>query len=185
MYERAMGRMPHHGARCGRIAPPIQHALDAGRWLMDAQVWKLLLSVILGAVVGWERFVGRKPAGLRTHTLVCLGSTGFMLASEGVLASGGYTNLDPTRVAAGVITGIGFLGAGSIIRDGGSVRGLTTAATIWVSAAIGVAVGTGDVLLAVTLTILTFVVLRGFRWLERGYTHYEREQSSARKTGPR
>ena len=141
-------------------------------WMSNSQIARLLLSVILGGVVGWERFIDQKPAGLRTHTLVCLGSTGFMLVSENALSSGAFSSLDPTRIAAGVITGIGFLGAGSILRTGGSVRGLTTAATIWVVAAIGVAVGRGDVPLALGLTALTFLVLRGFRIVERFYDRH-------------
>src|SRR5689334_14489085 len=135
---------------------------------MIESAWgRMLLSTVLGAAIGWERFVDRKSAGLRTHTLVCLGATSFIVAGERYLEGHGYTGVDPTRIVQGVITGIGFLGAGTIIQSGGSVHGLTTAATIWLAAAIGMAAGTGDAGLAVFLTALGLVVLRGFRWIER------------------
>ncbi len=133
---------------------------------LDPQVGRLLLAVALGAVIGFERFMDGKPAGLRTHTLVCLGSAAFVIVSENVRRTLGGPDLDPMRVAAGIVTGIGFLGAGSIIQSGGSVHGLTTAATIWVVSAIGVAVGVGSIELALWLTALAFLVLQGFRWIE-------------------
>ena len=134
--------------------------------VLEDPILKLIVSTLLGAVIGWERFVDHKPAGLRTHTLVCLGSTAFMVASESALAGLGGNPSDVTRVMQGVITGIGFLGAGSILQSGGSVRGLTTAATIWLAAAIGVMVGAGDAGIALALTGIALVVLRGFRWVE-------------------
>lgn len=134
--------------------------------ILDPKVGQLLLALLLGSIIGFERLMDSKPAGLRTHTLVCLGSAAFVLVSEDVRTKLGLTSLDPMRVAAGVITGIGFLGAGSIMQSGGSVHGLTTAATIWVVSAIGVAVGSGSTELAVWLTALTFIVLQGFRWIE-------------------
>ncbi|MGH7725276.1 MAG: MgtC/SapB family protein [Candidatus Eiseniibacteriota bacterium] len=157
--------------------------------IIDPQVGKLLLSVVLGAVIGFERFMDGKAAGLRTHTLVCLGSAAFVVASENVRQRLGVPDLDPMRVAAGVVTGIGFLGAGSIIRSGGSVHGLTTAATIWVVSAIGVAVGVGSTELALWLTGLAFVVLQGFRWIEvwfgRKTPRTELERKMAEIPGPR
>ncbi|HYM81504.1 MAG TPA: MgtC/SapB family protein [Candidatus Limnocylindria bacterium] len=127
----------------------------------------MLVSTVLGTLVGWERQVGRKPAGLRTHVLVCLGSTMFVLITKHAVADIGGPNLDPTRIIHGVITGVGFLGAGSIMRQEGWVQGLTTAASIWMVAAIGVAVGVHAYMLAVVGTGLALVVLEVFRWVER------------------
>ena len=107
-------------------------------------VLRLFLSVLCGAVMGLERELKDKAAGLRTHILVCIGATLFMMTSVSVALSHSYAgDVDPSRIAAGVVTGIGFLGAGAIIRYGASIRGLTTAASIWVVAAIGLAVGAG------------------------------------------
>lgn len=106
----------------------------------DEALLRLALAAALGAAVGIERELREREAGLRTHLLVALGSALFTIAG----AYGFHTlRTDPTRVAAQVVTGIGFLGAGAIIRQGFSVRGLTTAATLWVVAAIGIAVGAG------------------------------------------
>jgi putative Mg2+ transporter-C (MgtC) family protein len=127
----------------------------------------MLISTVLGTAVGWERQVGRKPAGLRTHTLVCLGSTMFVLLTKHAVQDIGGPNLDPTRMIHGVITGVGFLGAGSIIRQEGYVAGLTTAASIWMVAAIGVAVGVHAYALAGIGTALALIVLEVFRWMER------------------
>jgi putative Mg2+ transporter-C (MgtC) family protein len=127
----------------------------------------LLVSTALGTAVGLERQLGRKPAGLRTHTLVCLGSTLFVLLTERAVREFGGTSLDPTRIIHGVVTGVGFLGAGSILRQEGYVHGLTTAASIWMVAAIGTAVGVRAYGLATEGTVLALIVLEGFRWLER------------------
>jgi putative Mg2+ transporter-C (MgtC) family protein len=127
----------------------------------------MLVSTVLGTIVGWERQVGRKPAGLRTHTLVCMGSTLFVLLTVHAASDFGGGNVDPTRIIHGVVTGVGFLGAGSIMRQEGFVLGLTTAASIWMVAAIGVAVGVHAWGLAITGTILALVVLEGYRWIER------------------
>jgi putative Mg2+ transporter-C (MgtC) family protein len=127
----------------------------------------MLISAVLGIVIGWERQLGRKPAGLRTHTLVCLGSTMFVLVTKHAVLDIGGSNLDPTRIIHGVITGVGFLGAGSIMRTEGYVHGLTTAASVWMVAAIGVAVGVHAYSLAVIGTVLGLIVLEFFRWVER------------------
>ena len=128
----------------------------------------MLVSTLLGTLVGWERQMGRKPAGLRTHTLVCMGSTLFVLLTEhSITAFGGGHNVDPTRIIHGVVTGVGFLGAGSIMRQEGFVHGLTTAASVWIVAAIGVTVGCRAYGLAVAATVLALVVLEGYRWIER------------------
>ncbi|HEY3217219.1 MAG TPA: MgtC/SapB family protein [Candidatus Eisenbacteria bacterium] len=127
----------------------------------------MLVSAALGTLVGWERQMGRKPAGLRTHALVCLGSTMFVLVTRHAVEAFGGPNLDPTRIIHGVVTGVGFLGAGSIIRQQGFVHGLTTAASVWMVAAVGVAVGVRAYPLALIGTVLALLVLEGYRWLER------------------
>ena len=135
----------------------------------------MLVSTALGTLVGLERQLGRKPAGLRTHALVCLGSTMFVLvtshAVRDLAGSDVHIQLDPTRMIHGVITGVGFLGAGSILRTEGYVHGLTTAASIWMVAAIGVAAGVHAYPLATIGTVLALVVLEGFRWVERKMSH--------------
>jgi len=120
-------------------------------------IGRLLLSLVLGSIIGWEREVVRMPAGLRTYMLVTMGSTLFTVVSFLVVKQGEM--VDITRIAAGIITGIGFLGAGAIIRSGENVRGLSTAASIWTAAAIGMTVGFGYYLLSVVATILTLIVL--------------------------
>lgn len=131
----------------------------------------MLVSMVCGTVLGWERQTDRKPAGLRTHTLVCLGSTLFVLTARHAVGLLGSHNFDPSRIIHGVVTGIGFLGAGTILRYEGQVVGITTAATIWVVAAIGVAAGLEAYPLAAIGTILALIVLRLFvkldRWLGR------------------
>ncbi|HPW16828.1 MAG TPA: MgtC/SapB family protein [Candidatus Aminicenantes bacterium] len=138
-------------------------------------VLRIGLATALGAVIGMERERSERAAGLRTHAMVALGAAAFMLASaygfKGVLGTPAVV-LDPSRVAAQIVTGIGFLGAGAIILQREVVRGLTTAASIWVVAAIGMAVGGGLYALAVSATALTLVVLAGLkivedRWLRR------------------
>ena len=127
----------------------------------------MMVSTLLGTIVGFERQMGRKPAGLRTHVLVCLGSTMFVLVAPHAMRDFGMTQFDPTRIVHGVVTGVGFLGAGSILRTEGYVHGLTTAASIWMVAAIGVAVGVHAYSLAIVGTVLALIVLEGFRWVER------------------
>ncbi len=128
---------------------------------------RLVLSVVLGGVIGLERQLHRRTAGLRTHILVCLGSCLIMLTSLYVFdIYNSRVSLDPARIAAGVITGIGFLGAGAIIREREGVRGLTTAASLWVVAGIGLAVGCGFRNAAIYTTILAFVALYLLRRVE-------------------
>src|SRR5947209_1189684 len=127
------------------------------------------LALGLGALVGAERQRGDRPAGMRTHALVCLGSTVFMLVSAFAFpaftqASGG--RVDPTRIAAQVVTGIGFLGAGMIFTQRNVTRGLTTAAGLWVVAAIGLGIGAGMYFIASAATILMLVVLAILKPLE-------------------
>ncbi len=123
-------------------------------------VLRLLLSSVLGAAIGLEREMHKRAAGFRTHILVCIGSTLFMLTSVDVALTYSHAgNTDPSRIAAGVVTGIGFLGAGAIIRYGESIKGLTTAASVWVVAAIGLSVGAGMYVAAVLTTVIVFVIL--------------------------
>jgi len=129
---------------------------------------RLLLATVLGGVVGIERGKGDRPAGLRTHVLVCVGSTLFMLVS--IFGFGDTTPVhttvddlgvrrDSARIAAQVVSGIGFLGAGTIIHEGLSIKGLTTAASMWMVSAIGLAVGAGMYVVSIGSTLLTLVVL--------------------------
>ncbi|MDD5128355.1 MAG: MgtC/SapB family protein [Candidatus Omnitrophica bacterium] len=130
-------------------------------------IMRLLLTLVLSGLIGLERQVHRRDAGLRTHILVALGSCLIMLTSLYVFDI--YKDrvaLDPARIAAGVITGIGFLGAGTIIREPERVRGLTTAASLWVVAGIGLAVGCGFIRVAVYTTVLVLLVLYLLRFIE-------------------
>ena len=120
----------------------------------------LLLAVFLGAVVGLERETIHKPAGLRTHMLVCLGSCLFTIVSIGF-------SIDPARIAAGIVAGIGFIGAGTIWADRDKVQGITTAASLWATAAIGLTAGIGDYPLAIIATVLVFVILSSRYLLKR------------------
>lgn len=136
--------------------------------LTDGQIiLRLILSVVLGGFIGLERQLHRRVAGLRTHILVSLGSCLIMLTSLYVFVI--YEDkvpLDPTRLAAGVITGIGFLGAGTIIREREGIRGLTTAASLWVVAGIGLAVGCGFHRAAIFTTLLSLITLLLLRYAE-------------------
>lgn len=120
---------------------------------------RVVLAFILGGLIGYEREVIQRPAGLRTHMLVAAGSAAFTIASiEGFVGEG--TVRDPARVAAQIVTGIGFLGAGTIWRTPSTVRGLTTAASIWLVAAVGLLAGAGMYALAVFTTVCGFATLR-------------------------
>jgi len=130
-------------------------------------VWRLLLAAGLGAALGVEREYRQKPAGLRTNILIAVGSALFTIMSAS-MAQGGA---DPGRIAAQIVTGIGFLGGGAIMRNRDTVHGMTTAATIWVNAAIGVAAGSGQYALATFAAALTLVVLVVLPPIE---THFER-----------
>lgn len=129
-------------------------------------VWRLLLAFVLGGLIGWEREHEEKPAGLRTFILVCVGAALFVLVTlETVretrgLTEIGPTRVDPLRVIASIAQGIGFLGAGTILVTRGSVLGLTTAAAIWATSAIGVACGLGLWQIALSGTVLTFIALQ-------------------------
>lgn len=131
-------------------------------------VTRLLLSALLAGLVGYERERHGRAAGLRTHILVSVGSCLIMLTALHLMESlAGRVELDPTRMAAQVVSGIGFLGAGTILRFRASVRGLTTAASLWAVAGIGLAVGAGFAFGAIVTTVVVLVSLFGFSRLER------------------
>ncbi|MDP1853845.1 MAG: MgtC/SapB family protein [Candidatus Omnitrophota bacterium] len=128
---------------------------------------RLLTSVVLGGLIGLEREIQRRVAGLRTHILVCLGSTLIMLTSIYIFdIYKAIGNLDPGRIAAGVVTGIGFIGAGAIIKDNEGIKGLTTAASIWIVSAIGLCIGCGFLYAGYVTTILVLMVLLILRRVE-------------------
>lgn len=127
-------------------------------------VGRLLLAGLLGGVIGLEREVLGRPAGLRTHILVSVGSALIMILSVHSFGSG-----DPSRLAAQVVSGVGFLGAGTIMREGASVRGLTTAASLWVVAGIGLAAGVGFYYAAALATLLVYFSLQALNKVEHQY----------------
>ncbi|MGA2551794.1 MAG: MgtC/SapB family protein [Burkholderiaceae bacterium] len=131
----------------------------------------LLVALICGATIGAERTYHGRAAGLRTYALVCMGSALLLVLMNlpaSWLASGMRTmyNVDPTRVVQGIMTGIGFLGAGVIVRERFSVRGLTTAASIWATATIGIVIGSGFIVPGLVATVLTLAILSSCKWLE-------------------
>lgn len=133
----------------------------------------LLVSLVAGGIIGIERSYHGRPAGFRTHVLVCMSSSLLMLVTmyqahwfPGYAESQEVVRIDPTRMAQGIMTGIGFLGAGVIMKEGLSVRGLTTAGSIWITAAIGILAGIGFYFPVVLGTLLTVVTLSLFRWIE-------------------
>jgi putative Mg2+ transporter-C (MgtC) family protein len=140
----------------------------APRLAPELALWEALvrlgLAAVLAGAIGIERELREQEAGLRTHMLVCVGATAFMIVgvygwSDFQLSNSIGVTVDPSRVASYVVSGIGFLGAGAIIRHGINVRGLTTAASLWVVAAIGIAVGVGMYGLAIGITVLVIVAL--------------------------
>lgn len=124
---------------------------------------QLGLATLLGGAIGLERELGGKPAGLRTNILICIGSVLYTHLSIAMAGS----NVDPTRVAGQIVTGVGFIGAGTILHARGAVVGLTSAATIWVVAAIGVALGSGFYLEGVGTTVVVLAVLAGLGRMEK------------------
>ena len=132
--------------------------------------WHLLAALVAGGIIGTERSFHGRAAGFRTHTLVCLASSVLMLVTLSQArwfpAAGDAVRTDPTRMAQGIMTGIGFLGAGVIFKEGLTVRGLTTAASIWTTAAIGILMGVGLYLPGAVATALTLGVLSLFRRIE-------------------
>ncbi len=135
---------------------------------------RLIVAAILGAGIGIERERHEHPAGIRTHMLVSVGSAAFTVLSIYSFGQGS----DPGRVAAQIVTGIGFLGAGSILKGGGTVHGLTTAASLWVVAAVGMAAGAGAWGVAVATTIIVIISLWPLRAIERRYFGHRHEPPS-------
>ena len=133
---------------------------------------KVIMAVVVGGVIGAEREFQDKAAGFRTIILITLGSTLFTIFSMSM--DPGFTQ---TRIAANIVTGIGFLGAGAILRDGGRIAGLTTAATIWLSAALGMGIGAGDMYFVLAATAVTLLVLVAFPRIE-GFIDHIREARS-------
>jgi putative Mg2+ transporter-C (MgtC) family protein len=143
---------------------------------------RLLVALVAGSLIGYERSYHGRPAGFRTHALVCMASSLLMLVTvyevHWVRASVDKLQIDPTRMAQGIMTGIGFLGAGVIIKEGLSVRGLTTAASIWITSAIGILAGIGFYFPLALSVVLTLGVLSLFRWIEarmpsQAYYHFD------------
>jgi putative Mg2+ transporter-C (MgtC) family protein len=135
----------------------------------------ILLAIALGAAIGLERQISGKAAGLRTNILICLGAAVFTIISRQMAEPGGSF----TRIAAQIVTGVGFLGAGAIIQDRGGVHGLTTAATIWLVASIGMACGAGYYHLAIITTIAAVIVLIGLAKLAKPFERHEHKDSIA------
>jgi putative Mg2+ transporter-C (MgtC) family protein len=139
-------------------------SFDLGADLVYA--FRLLVAAALGAAIGLEREIHDHPAGMRTHLLVSLGSAGFTVLSIGAFPAPGA---DPARVAAQIVTGVGFLGAGAILKEGATIRGLTTAASLWAVAAVGMAAGAGALLVALTTTAIVIFSLWPLRVVAERY----------------
>lgn len=145
---------------------------------MDDQVimiLRILLAAACGSLIGWQREKAHKPAGLRTHMLIAMGAALFTVVSIYVFPG------DPARISANIVTGIGFLGAGAIIHRTQAVEGLTTAASIWMVAAIGLAAGAGLYIIAPAATIIVFLVLYFHPYNREGIDHEEIDGDSSRK----
>jgi putative Mg2+ transporter-C (MgtC) family protein len=138
--------------------------------------WPLLLSVVLGGLIGLERELHRKPAGLRTNILICLGATVF--TQIGFDLHAGY-EADIAKLLAGVITGVGFIGAGVLIQDRGGIHGLTSAATIWLVTAIGILCGLERFIMALGITVTVLFILWVFNVVDSLiYKHHHKKQDS-------
>ncbi len=147
------------------------------------QLWStlapLLIAVVCGGIVGLERESANRPAGLRTHVLVCVGAALVMNVSNTMyemVRATGFGTADPGRIAAQVVSGIGFLGAGTIMREGATIRGLTTAASLWVVSAIGLAVGARLYVESIVAVVLVYLTLKTLsqverRWIAKGGHH--------------
>ncbi len=143
----------------------------------NAVIIRLLAAALLGSLIGFERSYHGRPAGLRTHALVCMASSLLMLLTvfqwellEGMPLE--TIRVDPTRMAQGIMTGIGFLGAGVVLKEKLTIRGLTTATSIWITSAIGIIAGMGFFSAAAIATLLTLVILNVFGWFERKLPTY-------------
>jgi putative Mg2+ transporter-C (MgtC) family protein len=135
-------------------------------WVSEAVtcVFKLVLATVFGGLIGYEREHSHRPAGFRTHILVAIGSALVMITSFWAFhAFGGKTTFDPTRMGAQVISGIGFLGAGTILREGFTVKGLTTAASLWAVSCVGLAAGAGYYVGATVATVMIYLTLNSLK----------------------
>lgn len=145
--------------------------LNPSYWILTE---RLFMAALMGGLIGWERELNHSPAGFRTHILVSVGSALIMLIS--IYGFSDFVNLphftfDPSRISAQVVSGIGFLGAGTILRHGVTVSGLTTAASLWVVAAVGLSSGAGYYFPALITTLIVFIGLIIRRWLDRMFWH--------------
>ncbi|HEY70194.1 MAG TPA: MgtC/SapB family protein [Anaerolineae bacterium] len=131
--------------------------------ILEEDIIKLLLAVVAGGLIGAEREFRDKAAGFRTIIFICIGATIFTILSTKLGAG-----IEPARIAASIVSGVGFLGAGVILRDRGQIMGLTTASTIWLAAALGMAIGSGEYMLAGGATLIILVVLWIFPFIEFG-----------------
>lgn len=144
--------------------------------LLKSILFRLVLASLLGAIIGFERDIHGRAAGLRTNLLVSLGSAIFVVLSESIAVSysqqisDAYLRADPSRIAAQIITGIGFLGAGAIIKSGLTIRGLTTAACLWISAGIGMSAGAGYIDIGISATAISLFALIVLNKFERFYS---------------
>lgn len=141
---------------------------------------RVAAALVLSAIIGVERELNQEEAGLRTHTLVGLGAAAFTVTS--VIGFAG--DIDPTRIAAGIVTGVGFIGAGTILRGEGAVRGLSTAASLWTCGAIGMAAGAGLFVFAAGTMVLALVVLEVLDRVERAAIHGRLPPEARRPVGP-
>jgi putative Mg2+ transporter-C (MgtC) family protein len=132
---------------------------------------RLFAAALLGGILGWERETKRKPAGLRTFMLVSLGAASFMIVGLEMLHTDETARFDPTRVIQGIVSGIGFLGAGSILQSRGEVGGVTTAAGIWVVGGIGAACGAGYIAIAFLAVMLALLIMTVLRVVEKRIIH--------------
>ena len=124
--------------------------------IIDTEILlRLVIAAVVGGIVGYERKIANKPAGIRTLMLISVGSALFTIVSLTA-----FSNYDPSKIVAGIVTGIGFLGAGTIFRSKDTVTGLTTAASMWAVAAIGLTAGLGEYVLMITATILVLLILQ-------------------------
>lgn len=148
--------------------------------LEATMIVRLIVAAVLGGIVGIERGSGDRPAGFRTHILVCVGSALFMLVSiygiDGIQTDNPEVRRDSARIAAQVVSGIGFLGAGTILHEGLTIRGLTTAASLWIVSAIGLAVGSGMYILSAVATVITMITLVTFHSWEKHFAGSSRSE---------
>ncbi|HPM77590.1 MAG TPA: MgtC/SapB family protein [bacterium] len=146
---------------------------------LDFSFWaRIVATIVCGSVIGWERIHSHKPVGVRTSTLICMGAAVFVMSQELILKQAAV-QIDYTRIVAQIVTGVGFLGAGAIIHQGVSVKGLTSAATIWALAAIGVVIGIGYPLTGLVLTFCVWFVLEPWRKFERWVSKIEKPDDNS------